>query len=71
MSHEDIISSGVRAGIGRDQVVELINAVLERVEAKEELSREKLYNEVRALHELIEETRLEISQTQVLSLIHI
>ena len=65
MSHEDIINSGMQAGIGRDQVVELINAVLERVEAKEELSREKLYNEVKALHGLIEETRQEISMTQV------
>ncbi len=52
-------------GIGRDKVVQLINSVLERVEAQEDLSREKLYNEVRALQDLIEETRQEISATKV------
>ena len=52
-------------GIGRDQVVEIINSVIERVEAKEELSREKIFSELKALQELIEETRLEISQTKV------
>ena len=53
------------AGIGRDQVVEIINSVIERVEAKEELSREKIFSELKALQELIEETRQEISQTKV------
>lgn len=53
------------SGIGRDKVIEIINSVIGRVEAKEELSREKLYNEVKALHNLIEETRIEISETRV------
>lgn len=52
-------------GLGRDQVVDLINSVLERVEAKEDQDREKIIREVKALQELVEETRKEISQTNV------
>ena len=51
--------------INRDQVVGIINSVIQRVEAKEELSREKIFNELKALQELIEQTRLEISETRV------
>lgn len=53
------------AGLGRDQVVELINSVIGKVEAKEELSREKIFKELKALQDLIEETRQEISDTKV------
>lgn len=51
--------------IDRDQLVGIINSVIERVEAKEDLSREKLFNELKALQELIEQTRKEISETRV------
>lgn len=51
--------------IGRDQVVSIINSVIEKVEAKGEVSREQLFRELKALHDLIEQTRLEISETHV------
>ena len=51
--------------IRRDQVVDIINSVIEKVEAAEEVSREQLYKELRTLHDLIEETRREISATHV------
>jgi chemotaxis protein CheZ len=51
--------------IRRDQVVNIINSVIEKVEAAEDVSREQLYQELQALHDLIEETRREISETHV------
>lgn len=51
--------------IRRDQVVDIINSVIEKVEAAEEVSREQVYKELRELHNLIEETRREISETNV------
>lgn len=51
--------------IKRDQVVHIINSVIQKVEAAGEVSREQLYKELKALHELIEQTRREISETQV------
>lgn len=50
--------------IGRDKVVQIINSVIEKVEAAEDVSREHIYQELRALHDLIEQTRREISATQ-------
>ena len=52
-------------GIGRDQVVQLINSVLEKVEAQEDTSRGRLLKEVQALQNLIEETRKDIGDTNV------
>jgi chemotaxis protein CheZ len=49
----------------RDKVVKIISSVIEKVEAAEEVSREAIYKELRALHDLIEETRREISATQL------
>jgi chemotaxis protein CheZ len=49
----------------RDKVVQIISSVIEKVEAAEDLSREMIYAELRALRELIEETRREISATQM------
>ncbi len=46
--------------IGRDKVVKIINSVIEKVGAAEEISREHIYHELRALHDLIEETRRDI-----------
>lgn len=51
--------------IGRDKVVKIINSVIEKVEAAEEVSREHIYVELKDLHNLIEETRREISATRV------
>ena len=53
------------SGLGRDQVIDLINSVLERVEAKEDQDREKIIREVKALQDLIKETRQEIADTNV------
>lgn len=50
--------------IGRDKVVQIINSVIEKVGAAEEISREHIYHELKALHDLIEETRHEISATR-------
>lgn len=50
--------------IGRDKVVKIINSVIEKVEAAEDVSREHIYHELRALHNLIEETRKEISASR-------
>lgn len=49
----------------RDKVVQIISSVIEKVEAAEDLSREMVYAELRALRDLIEETRREISSTQM------
>lgn len=51
--------------IGRDKVVKIINSVIEKVEAAEEVSREHIYKELKDLHDLIEETRREISASRV------
>ncbi len=51
--------------IGKDQVKELINSVIQKVEAKEESSREKIASELRDLQNLIESSRKEISETHV------
>lgn len=48
----------------RDKVVKLINSVIEKVEAAEDVSREHIYQELRALHQLIEETRNEIKESR-------
>jgi chemotaxis protein CheZ len=45
----------------RDQVVNIINSVIKKVEATEVISREALYNELQNLHRLIEELRKEVS----------
>jgi chemotaxis protein CheZ len=50
--------------IGRDQVVKIINSVIEKVGAAEDVSREHIYHELKALHDLIEETRNEISASR-------
>jgi len=50
-----------KVDIGRDKVVQIINSVIEKVEAAEDVSREHIYQELKALHQLIEETRKEIS----------
>lgn len=55
----------VKNEIERDQVVRIINSVIEKVGAAEDTSRELIYAELRALHDLIEETRLEISATRM------
>jgi chemotaxis protein CheZ len=51
--------------IGRDKVVQIINSVIEKVGAAEEVSREHIYMELKDLHNLIEETRREISASRV------
>ncbi len=51
--------------IGRDKVVQIINSVIEKVGAAEEVSREHIYKELLDLHNLIEETRREISASRV------
>ena len=51
--------------IGRDRVITLINSVIEKVGAAEEISREHIYAELRDLHDIIEATRSEIGATQV------
>lgn len=51
--------------IGRDKVVKIINSVLEKVEAAGDVSREHIYKELKDLHNLIEETRREISASRV------
>ncbi len=56
--------SSSKSDIGRDQVVKIINSVIEKVEAAEDVSREHIYQELRALHNLIEETRKEISASR-------
>lgn len=48
----------------RDKVVQIINSVIEKVEAAEDVSREHIYQELKALHALIEETRKEISASR-------
>jgi chemotaxis protein CheZ len=50
--------------IGRDQVVKIINSVIEKVGAAEDVSREHIYQELKDLHDLIEETRNEISASR-------
>lgn len=56
--------SSSKSDIGRDQVVKIINSVIEKVGAAEDVSREHIYQELRALHDLIEETRKEISASR-------
>ena len=56
--------SSSKTDIGRDQVVKIINSVIEKVGAAEDVSREHIYQELRALHDLIEETRKEISASR-------
>ncbi len=51
--------------IGRDQVVDIINSVIAKVEAKEEISREKIFTELKDLQALIEDTRRQISDTKL------
>jgi chemotaxis protein CheZ len=51
--------------IRKDQVVDIINSVIQKVEAASDSSREQIYNELRNLHQLIEETRQQISETHV------
>lgn len=51
--------------IGRDKVVQIINSVIEKVGAAEEISREHIYKELVDLHNLIEETRREIGASRV------
>ena len=54
----------VKSDIGRDKVVQIINSVIEKVEAAEDVSREHIYQELKDLHNLIEETRKEISASR-------
>jgi chemotaxis protein CheZ len=51
--------------VQRDKVVKIISSVIEKVEAAEEVSREAIYKELKALHDLIEQTRQEIGATQL------
>lgn len=55
----------IQNGLGRDQVVGLINSVLQRVEARQDEEHEKIIREVKALQDLIEDTRKEIADTKV------
>lgn len=55
----------VKKEVGRDKVINLINSVIEKVEAAEDVSREHIYSELRALHDIIEVTRREINATRV------
>jgi chemotaxis protein CheZ len=57
--------STIKSEVGRDKVVQIINSVIEKVGAAEEISRENIYKELKALHDLIEETRKEISASRV------
>ncbi len=57
------MSGDQKNGIGREKVVEIVASVIERVRSSEELSRENLYRELKALHDLIEETRQDIGRT--------
>jgi chemotaxis protein CheZ len=57
------MSGDNKSGIGREKVVEIVASVIERVRSSEELSRDHLYRELRALHDLIEETRQDIGRT--------
>lgn len=59
-----MIMSQAETNIGRDQVVKIINSVIEKVGAAEDVSREHIYLELKALHDLIEETRNEISASR-------
>jgi chemotaxis protein CheZ len=54
----------VKPEIGRDKVVQIINSVIEKVGAAEDVSREHIYQELRDLRNLIEETRREISASR-------
>ncbi len=56
--------NSIKTDIDRDQVVKIINSVIEKVGAAEDVSREHIYHELRALHNLIEETRQEISASR-------
>ena len=56
--------SQIKNDIGRDKVVQIINSVISKVEAAEDVSREHIYHELRALHNLIEDTRKEISASR-------
>jgi len=51
--------------IGRDKVIHIINSVIEKVGAAEEISREHIYAELKDLHQIIEKTRMEINATRV------
>lgn len=53
-----------KSDIGRDKVVQIINSVIEKVEAAEDVSREHIYQELTALHKIIEETRKEIGASR-------
>ncbi len=52
-------------GIRRDKVINLINSVIEKVGAADEISREHIYAELKDLHDIIEATRNEINATRV------
>lgn len=48
----------------RDKVIHLINSVIEKVGAADEISREHIYDELRSLHDIIEATRADINATR-------
>lgn len=50
--------------IRRDKVIHLINSVIEKVGAADEISREHIYEELRSLHDIIEATRADINATR-------
>jgi len=50
-------------GYGRDQVIQIINSVIGKVEKAEEFSREGLFNELAELKRVIEEARAEVGMT--------
>lgn len=51
--------------IGRDKVIHLINSVIEKVGAADDISREHIYAELQDLHDVIETTRADISATRM------
>lgn len=51
--------------IGRDKVIHLINSVIEKVGAADDISRDHIYAELKDLHNVIEATRADISATRM------
>ncbi len=54
-----------KPAIGRDKVVEIISSVIRKVEEAGDTSREAIYNELKDLRNLIEETRRDISSARM------
>lgn len=59
------MSNQEKTPIGREKVVEIISSVIRKVEEAEDVSREAIYNQLKSLHQLIEETRRDIGQARM------